>query len=264
MRPQHTIFLFIGNRAQQGASLIELMVGITIGLLVVLAATGTIVLNRISANTVSDTSMVTSQANSAMRMLVLTLRNTAAFELQPTDNSAIAVEQIFNLGNPTNTAPGTISGIDGPSGSADEFTSNFTNRGNAVTRDCLGNQALNVHDNIPNRFFIDSGNLRCQGLAGNPAQPVAENIEDLQVLYLTEVGGGTQWLSADAVIALGPSTWNQVIAAEICLQIRGEMNHGAALVGNYVNCANVSTAHSNFYRIVLRQTVQLRNRMNNL
>lgn len=256
----------VNRQAQRGVTLIELMVGITIGLLVVLAATGTMVLNRVSANTVSDTSMVTAQANNAMRLLTYTLRNTGAFELQPTNTGAVAAQQIFNLGDPAAAAPATIVGVNGASGAPDEFTASFSNRAGTATRDCLGNQAANVHDNIPNRFFIDGVNLSCQGIAGNNAQPIAENIEDLQVMYLTEMGGGTnRWLNADGVIALGATAWNQVIAAEICIQVRGDINHGTALTDrNFVNCSNVSTAHTGEYRVVLRQTVQLRNRMNNI
>ena len=240
------------------------MVGITIGLLVVLAATGTIVLNRVSANTISDTSLVTAQANNALRVIAYTLRNTGAFELQATDNSATTAEQIFNLGNVANSAPGTVSGINGASGTPDEFTVNFTNRANGATRDCLGNQAANQHADIPNRFFLNAGSLSCEGVAGNAAQPVADNIEDLQVLYLTEVGAGTQWLNADAVTAIGATAWNQVIAAEVCIQVRGDINHGSAMTGNFINCSNASTPHNAVYRVVVRQTVQLRNRMNNI
>lgn len=251
------------TRAQQrGISLIELMVGITIGMLVVLAATGTIVLNRVAGNTVSDTATVTSQASNTMRQLVFALRQAGAFELQATQPSATASEQAFNLADPNSPLPAIISGINGSSTAPDEVTVNFTNRAAAVTRDCLGNQTANVNDNIPNRFYVNAANLMCQGLAGNPAQSMAQNIEDLQVLYLTESGAGWQWLNATQVAAA--ASWNRVVAAQICLQVRGDINHGSALVGNYTNCANAQTAHDRFYRLVVRQTVQLRNRMNNI
>lgn len=251
-------------RSQRGVTLIELMVGLTIGLLVVLAATGTIVLNRTSANTVSDTAAVTSQANNVMRQIAYLVRQAGAFELQPTDTGAAAASQVFNLADPASTAPVAVTGVNGTSGASDEVTFGFANRGAAVTRDCLGNLTNTIHAQVPNRFFVNAGNLNCQGLAGNAAQSMAQNVEDFQVLYLTEVGAGLQWLDAAQVIALGATTWNRVVAVDLCLQIRGEVNHGSLLVGNYVNCANTQTAHSNFFRVVLRQTVQLRNRMNNL
>lgn len=247
---------------QRGISLIELMVGITIGMLVVLAATGTIVLNRVAGNTVSDTATVTSQASNVMRQLAFTLRQAGAFELQPTQPTATAAEQVFNLADPNSPIPAVISGLNGASTAADEVTVNFANRAAAVTRDCLGNQTTNVNANIPNRFYIDAPKLMCEGLTGNAAQPMLQNIEDLQVLYLTESGAGWQWLNATQVAAA--TSWNRVVAAQICLQVRGDINHGSALVGNYTNCANAQTAHDRFYRLVVRQTVQLRNRMNNL
>lgn len=257
---------------QRGISLIELLVGITIGMLVVLAATGTIVLNRVAGNTVSDTAAVTSQASNAMRQMAFILRQAGAIELEPTSTAAPAAEQVFNLGSmnraflATAAAPGVsqelILGTNG-SGTgvnSDTLTVRYANRDSTVTRDCLGATTAGLNLPITNVFNIalSSGkpNLTCQG------EPMAQNIEDLQVLYLTESGAGWQWMNATQVAAA--ASWNRVVAAQICLQVRGDINHGTALVGNYTNCANTQTAHDRFYRLVVRQTVQLRNRMNNL
>lgn len=252
---------FLPPTQQRGVSLIELMVGITIGMLVVLAATGTIVLNRVSSTTISDTASVAQQASLVMRQIGFAVRQAGAFEPVPADPTAAPASQVFHLAALGTPAPNVLSGIDGPSGAADEFTAWFTNRGNAVTRDCLGNAAA-VGANIPNRFFLVGTDLRCEGVAGNPPQPIARNVEDFQVRYLTQAGAGWIWQTATQVAAAG--AWNNVVALEVCVQLRGDVNHGAALVGNYTNCAGVITPQSNFYRVALRQVFQLRNRMNNL
>lgn len=285
---------------QSGASLVEFLIGITIGLLVVLAATGTLVLNRTSSNTISDTANVTAQASNAMRQMVYTLRQTGATESTPSPDTAslLAVQQYVDLvapGTPvpgagvmhpvTNTAIGILSGRDNLTANAltyDEFTYVFASKGTAISRDCLGNQVAAINGDLPNRFFLQAENpgnvsdtnrpsLMCQGrrdptdplVFGTP-QPVARNVEDLQIRYLVDqVATQTQqWRNAAQVEAAG--AWNQVVAVEICLLVRGDVNHGAVLTGNYTNCNDVVTAHDRFWRVALRQTVQLRNRYNNL
>ncbi len=247
---------------QVGASLIELMVGITIGMLVVLAAMSTIVLNRTSSTTIADTSALTSQGNNVLRQMAYFIRHAGTVELTPLDAAAPLSEQRFSLGDPASAAPAIIAGLNGAGVAPDEVTATFLHRGANVTRDCLGNgAALAIGAAIPNRFFLNGGNLNCQGLAGTPAQPVAQNVEDLQVTYLIEAGGGAtrQWVTANAV-----ANWNDVVAANICIQIRGDVNYGALSTGNFTNCSNVVTANDGPMRMVLRQTVQLRNRSNNL
>lgn len=279
---------------QSGASLVELLVGITIGLLVVLAATGTLVLNRTSSNTISDTANVTAQASNAMRQMVYNLRQTGATESTPSPDTAAlpAVQQVIDLvapGTPlpgsgfmhpvTATATGILTGRNNLTASGmtyDELTYVFASKGAAITRDCLGNQVAAINGDLPNRFFLQADNpaanvsdtnrpnLMCQGLTANVAQPVARNVEDLQIQYLVDqVASQTQqWRNAAQVEAAG--AWTQVIAVELCLLVRGDINHGAVLTGNYTNCNGVVTAHDRFWRVALRQTVQLRNRYNNL
>ena len=277
---------------QYGVSLVELLVGIAIGLMVVLAATGTLVLNRTSSNTISDTANVTAQASNAMRQMVYTLRQTGATESTPSPDTAAlpAVQQYVDLvapGTPlpgsgfihpvTATATGILSGRNNLTASGmtyDELTYVFASRGAAISRDCLGNQVAAINGDLPNRFFLQADNpaanvsdtnrpnLMCQGLTANAAQPVARNVEDLQIQYLVDQGATQQWRNATQVALLG--AWNQVIAIELCLLVRGDINHGAVLTGNYTNCNGVVTAHDRFWRVALRQTVQLRNRYNNL
>lgn len=276
---------------QSGVSLVELLVGVTIGLLVVLAATGTLVLNRTSSNTISDTANVTAQASNALRQMVYTLRQTGATESTPSPDTAALtpVQQVIDLvapGTPlpgsgfmhpvTATATGILTGRNNLTASGmtfDELTYVFASRGAAISRDCLGNQVAAINGDLPNRFFLQADNpaanisdtnrpnLMCQGLTANVAQPVARNVEDLQIRYLVDQGATQQWRNAAQVAA---GAWNQVIAVELCLLVRGDVNHGAVLTGNYTNCNDVVTAHDRFWRVALRQTVQLRNRYNNL
>lgn len=276
---------------QHGVSLVELLVGIAIGLMVILAATGTLVLNRNSSNTISDMAAVTAQGSNALRQMAYTLRQSGAMESTATpDTASLANEQQnFDLATFGSAPPGSsfthpvtgatvgiLNGRNNLSASGmvyDELTFVFGSRGANISRDCLGNQVAAVNADLPNRFFLQTDapgamsdinrpNLMCQGLAANPAQPVARNVEDLQIQYLVDQGATQQWRDAAQVQAAG--AWNQVIAVELCLLIRGDINHGAVLTGTYTNCNGAVTAHDRFWRVVMRQTVQLRNRYNNL
>jgi Tfp pilus assembly protein PilW len=74
---------FTASKGEAGLSLVELLVGIAIGLMVVLAATGTLVLNRSSSNTISDTAAITAQASNALRQMAYLLRQTGPWSQRP-------------------------------------------------------------------------------------------------------------------------------------------------------------------------------------
>ena len=268
---QTRLVMITTNKKQRGISLIEMLVGLTIGLLVVLAAFGTIVMTKSSGSTVADTAALVSQGDNAMRQMAFFIRQAGAVELIPMDPGVPNAEQKFNLGTPGSAAPAVISGLNDTGSAAvkpDEITVWQLHRGDAVTRDCLGAQPGAQGTPIPARFFLNAttGVLSCQGLIANPAQPVAQNVVDLQFTYLVETGAGTtrQWLRADQVQALGAAAWNTVVAVETCMEIRGEVDHASMNTGNYVNCNNATVANTGPMRLVLRNTVQLRNRTNNL
>ena len=61
-------------QTQRGVTLIELMVGITIGLLTVAVAMGALMVSRGISGTVSDASTIQQQAAYAMRVIGLQLR----------------------------------------------------------------------------------------------------------------------------------------------------------------------------------------------
>jgi Tfp pilus assembly protein PilW len=70
---------------QAGGSLIETMVGITIGLLVVLAAVGSLMVTRQGTTTVSDSYRLASAGNAAMRLIASSVRQAGAVELVQTN-----------------------------------------------------------------------------------------------------------------------------------------------------------------------------------
>lgn len=150
---------------QQGLSLIELMVGLTIGLLVVLAATSSIIFTRASARTMSDSARLEQQANLIMAMIGQQIKQSGAINLRPwsttytcptntTTTSGTNVDYSSAVFEPTpivyNTcyqgvkvaatgaAPAFVNGTEGASGGTDAFTVSYAAPAdsNAMNRNC--------------------------------------------------------------------------------------------------------------------------------
>jgi type IV pilus assembly protein PilW len=210
--------------------------------------------------------MMITQGNNAMRMIGFNLRQSGAIELAPLDPGLPVGQRVYNFndfytGNGGGAwTPGLIvEGTDGGT-NPDTLTLSFENRANAVTRDCLGNTTA-VATRVQSTFSVSGSSLQCLGSGNANAQPIADNVEDFQVWYWVQAGTGptaTQIRrTADQVGAAGG--WTNVVAVEICLQIRGEFQNVPITGGTYVNCRDVSTPRDNRLRQVFRSTFNLRN-----
>ena len=131
-----------------------------------------------------------------------------------------------------------------------------------VPTDCLG-AALKLQPAMPatsrraasaayylveNRFFVQMNNgvpeLYCQGNGGivlgenlkNPAQPIAENVERMKIVYGVSSTNGQvidTFLTADKV-----TSWESVISARICLVVRSANDNVVLNKQTYVDCEN--------------------------
>jgi type IV pilus assembly protein PilW len=247
---------------EHGASLIELMVGITIGLLVVLAAIGTIVLTRTSGMTVADSSLMISQGNNAMRLLGSSLRQAGAIEVTPVDSASPVGEQLFLFSNAF--AGMVVQGTEGGAAPDTLITAQEGRAGNTVIRDCLG--AITAAARIQNTFTVVGTNLRCLGSGNATEQPIAENVEDFQVFYWVQIGAGAattqQRMNATQVVAAGG--WNNpvspIVAIDVCLQLRGDQaGHPVAAGSTFINCQGTNTVRDSRLHQVFRSTFKLRN-----
>lgn len=269
-----------GAGRQRGVTLLEMMVGITIGLLVVLAALGTIVLTRQSGSTIADTTQLTSQATNALRTIGAQIRQAGAIETLPSIPTAAAGEQTFVFspvydgldlpgGNVRWDGPLTAAGLQttvsvfGTEGgaAADTLNVSYQDLGANVTRDCIGNAAPAAAANIriENFFSLNGTTFQCAGGAAPTApQPIADDVEDFQVNYIVEtLAGGQpvhQLLNATGVAGL----WSQVVGVEICLQVRGQRTDYPT-AGTFVDCRGGNTAHGGRIHKVFRNTYFLRN-----
>ncbi|MFN9814706.1 MAG: PilW family protein [Burkholderiales bacterium] len=251
---------------QKGVNLLELMVGLAVGLMVVTAAVGTLILNKNTSTTITDSSVLTNQANNLLRILSYHVRHAGVLEFRPT-----GVPNTYLLDDPPQsplcceppTPTAVLRGTEGDKwNQSDSLTVWAAHRADQVTRDCQGNAIPNHAALMRSFFYIDNNNLICVGATDDEEKILANNVEDFQVMYLLDnnSGSGVQWVTAFPGL-----DWNAVVAVDLCLQVRGEIKYSSNILsGVYENCKNASANHDGYMRSVVRQTIQIRNRLTNL
>ena len=233
--------------AQRGVTLIELLVGITIGLLTIAVAMGALMVSRGVSGTVSDAAEIQQQASYAFRVIGQQLRQAGSVKLKLAaakldgDTSAVlpgepvAFEANYtDPANPTNTfdlAANTLSGVDAVG--ANEVTVGYRNyteptytsaSEQSVQRNCLGRE--NSPALIQSRFVLNAAanELRCAD--GTQIQPIVRNVANFQVRYLMQSAAGTgnptlRYVNAATVGTPGTPDWARVFAVEVCLVLYG-------------------------------------------
>ena len=241
------------RRSERGASLVELMVGIAIGLLVVAVAGGALMVSRGISGTVSDASTIQQQAAYALRTIGMQLRQTGSLRLNLNPGVAVtaspylvgvAFETKAGDFDPLNPAGlGVMEGNESPG--ATEFklqvrSSSYTEPlfvGGVASqsRDCLGaNPSATL---LESKFRLANNQLQCASAASVAAQPIVRNVANFQVRYLlqdnTTTGGVSTLKSVDASAV---ANWGQVQAVEVCLVLYGDEAVGMAAGSTYIDC----------------------------
>ena len=277
-------------------TLVELLVGIAIGLMVVAVATGALMVSRGVTGSVGDASNIQQQAAYAMRVIGGQLRQTASLYLNPNPSNApggldpltpVAFEK------KADPASGTYNSFDldnsaellSSTGSSD-LTVGFRRHKDpvfvrdpgtptdplmALARNCLGSPLNSSGDQrIESIFRLVGNDLRCQGNSVTE-QPIIGNVANFQLTYLVQ----------DATTAIGSPTlrrmaappggnWGQVQAVEVCLVVYG--NERVDLSGvpladrSYLDCdsttsvdmASAPGVRQNRMHLVFRNVFQLR------
>lgn len=253
--------------AQRGVTLIELLVGITIGLLTIAVAMGALMVSRGVSGTVSDSTEIQQQASYAFRVIGQQLRQAGSVKLKlsaakiiednipPLPGEAVAFETDYSDGADAFTlATHTLSGLDTPSAAEYKLTTGFRNyteplyRASApesVQRNCLGAGETPVLVQSAFVLFVDPADptrreLRCQGNGGIP-QPIVRNVANFQVRYLMQSAAGTgnpnlRYVDAATVGAPGTPGWAQVFAVEVCLVLYGNEAIDLPAGSTYTDC----------------------------
>lgn len=276
---------------QRGVTLIELLVGLSIGLMVIAVAMGALMVSRGVSGTVSDASTIQQQAAYAMRVLGQQIRQAGSLYLNPDPlggaiadplNPVIFETDAQDTGS-TNVSFRQAETIGATS--ATEITSTFRRYLDAVfvsanptslVRNCLGgpeDSAANATQQaIVSAFELHAATatLRCTGNGIGP-QPIVQNVADFQVRYMQQfpipTGTSVRYLAHDEV-----TDWRSVQGVEVCLVLYGTEiidipapDAGTPEQGTYVGCdgnrvdmTSLASPRTRRMHMVFRNVFQLR------
>lgn len=274
--------------SQRGMTLIELMVGLSIGMLVVAVALGALFASRSTSTTVSEATYLQQQASYALRVIGQQIRQAGSLELNlnpnitmstATEINAAMVPVAFDAPDPTGarSAFSRASSTLTPASSPVSVTVGYQNyeelatpippattaATTAMLRDCLGqNPATNSGGSIAATPVLTSkfqrntstNELVCVGTDGGNGQPIIGNVTDFKVRYLQQ-GAGT----ANMQYVTNPSAadYPYIYAVEVCLEISGTETTPTS-GATYKNCSDADTAYGDRMKLVFRNTFQIR------
>ena len=274
-------------RSQRGVTLIELMIGIAIGLLTIAVAMGSLMVSRGVSGTVSDASSIQQQGAFAMRTIGLQLRQTGSLRLNLNPGIVTAAEPYLapaafetKAGQFDPTTPtGILEGKDSPG--ATEFKLDvryssyteplFVGGTQSQARDCLG---ANPDPNLLESKFSLRVNpvtnvpeLVCASAGSIAAQPLVQNVANFQVRYLlqdnTSTPGSSTLKSVDAA-GVGVD-WAKVQGVDVCLVLYGTERIDLPTGSNYTDCdgaavdmSTLTGARARRMHVTFRNTFQMR------
>jgi type IV pilus assembly protein PilW len=278
---------------QSGVTLIELMVGLAIGLLVVAVAMGALMVSRGISGTVSDASGIQQQGAYILRVLSQQMRQTGSLYLNPdpvggnsTDvlspvafeikadavgsgNSFVQEESLSGAGTTVTTA---FRRYQDNVFLADNATSTTIGT-DFLARNCVGAPGNSSTDQrVESIFTFDStkNELQCGG-NGTAAQPIAQNVAQFQVTYMvqtTDAAGNTtvQYVKgSDMPAAATDPKWRRVQGVHVCLVLYGSEPVDMPAGSSYTDCAGTSVnmttltgERKNRMHLLFRNTYQLR------
>lgn len=264
----------MNRSAQSGVTLLELLVGLAIGLMTIAVALGALLVSRSVSGTVSDASQLQQQAAYALRVVGQQLRQAGSIRLNMAYGAAsgavadpaqqVAFETSFDRANAalqTSMAYPLKAGYQ-----------NYTERVAADAKteqsllaDCLGRASTT--DVVQSNFRLDkasgaaTGNLQCQGSDGT-VQTLIGNVADFQVRFVLQtINAAGANMRRVAAASMAGTDWPNVVAVDVCLEVVGEETIDT-VGATYRNCSWVSgqaeTSMGNRMRIVLRNTFQMR------
>ena len=258
---------------QRGVTLVELMVGIAIGLLVVAVATSALMVSRGISGTVSDASGLHQQAAHAMRVIGQQVRQAGSLYLNlnptgaaTTDPAApVALEVVSRGADPSaNTSFNPVSDTLLTQQTSDGRTilgvgyrhypePLFDGTTISLARNCIGEQGgADTNDKRIESIFKldDEGNLRCgdnpnsksslgfTGLPDKPGQPIIRNVANFRVRYLVQnlATLGAPQINYVEAASFNTSDLARVQGVEICLVLYGDERINLPAGSEYTDC----------------------------
>lgn len=265
--------LALRARGQRGLSLVELLVGLTLGLTVIAAALALYLSSGHALRSTQATTQMTEDASVALAILRAQIAlagysNPSGLDSQGQMTRAFTGQGLFGCtGGITPTSIGhpqlhDIVCQDDPD-QADAIvvryeadTRNTLATAAGTPTDCLGNSTPLVdgtHHLADNRYFVHNHTLSCRGNGHSVSQPLVDHIVDLDLRYGIATPAASapddvtlRYLTAQEVSgsAAPPSTsplWRQVKAVRLCLVLRSELEVQDSAM-TYTNCQGLTQA----------------------
>lgn len=282
---------------QRGVTLIELMVGIVIGLLVVAVAMGALMVSRGISGTVSDASGIQQQGAYVMRVIGQQLRQTGSLYLNPNptggSNTDVLSPVAFEIKADAVSGGNSFAQESTLAGASATVTTGFRRyadnvfmvAGTAATastpaafgtdylaRNCIGAPGNSSTDQLVESIFtFDSAKneLQCAG-NGATAQAIVQNVAQFQALYVVQTtdatGSKVQYTKgSDMPTAATDPTWRRVQGIQVCLVLYGSEPIDMPAGSTYTDCSGTSVdmttltgTRKNRMHLVFRNTFQLR------
>ena len=277
-------------------ALIELMVGLTIGLMVVAAAMGALMVSRGISGTVSDASGIQQQGSYILRVIGQQLRQTNSLYLNPDPIGGTSTDVLspvaFEIKADAVGTGNSFTQEDALVGGANTVTIGFrryqdnvfmvagteaagsapaTPGADYLARNCVGAPGNGSTDQrVESNFTFANDTIRCQGNSVVTPQPIAENVAQFLVTYLVQVpdaaGTKVQYTKgSDMPTSATDPTWRSVQGVQVCLVLYGnepiDVPTGSSYIdceGNSVNLTTLAGTRKNRMHLLFRNTFQLR------
>jgi type IV pilus assembly protein PilW len=239
-----------------GLSLVELLVGLSIGLLVILAAISALSLSRGVSGSVSDLSQLQQQGSYALHVIGSQFRQTASSD--PVFDPDNKVYAFAGDSAKVGTTSAAVWGRDGTGTAADSVSVAFfpsplsESPPKLWQRDCNGESLDQGVKLLQTTLSVDNGQLMCTGLR---KLAVIRNVSDFRVNYRVRTDDGMRVMNATAVDKA--KLWNAVSAIEVCLDLIGDEKAPDAGTA-YTDCQGQTRSRNGRIHLVFHNTFELR------
>jgi len=201
-------------KLQRGVTLVELMVSMLVGVVLLSGVVAVYLGSKQSYGARGGMSALQENGRVAIKRLqkgVLGAGYRKNDGIEPIISNAGQVTAASNL---------TVSS---DNANSDTLTVSFMPYGTVFTEDCLG-QSGTINGRIINNYFVQNGQLMCRGSGNSIAQPIAEAVDNMQILYGidTDVPGDgfvDQYQDASQINTAGSATWMKVVSVQVALLI---------------------------------------------
>ena len=271
-------------------TLVEILVGLVIGLMIIAIALVSLQVSQFVSTSVGESTSLRQDANMALRLIGIQIRQTAsvALNLQPALGNGLETEAlrpvifepVVSTNGQATSIENAIPAISSPTVSKSVGATlqvqyeNYVESllGDSISpsldsslRDCLGQNQSNrsLSSFIASTFFLRDGNLMCTGVAGNP-QPVISNVKDFAIRLLLQLpqdaAGAEPHFQYVAPLDLNRNAqqWKYVSAVEVCLELESPSMKAPDVGASYQKCDGQTQAKNDRFVVIARQLFHIR------